>query len=63
MYVQFYRSKVQFYCKRGGEARACRLKRLVRLAYWPRLTGGALLSGDGGAARQSRRLVAELEAM
>lgn len=37
MYVQLYRSKVQFYRKFGGEQRATLYKRLVRLAYWPRV--------------------------
>jgi GT2 family glycosyltransferase len=37
MYVQLYRSKVQFYRKFGGEPRARRFKRLVAWAYWPRL--------------------------
>ncbi len=37
MYVQLYRSKVQFYRKTGGEARAQLFKRLVTVAYIPRL--------------------------
>jgi GT2 family glycosyltransferase len=36
MYVQLYRSKVQFYRKFGGEPRARRFKQLVAWAYWPR---------------------------
>ncbi len=36
MYVQLYRSKVQFYRKFGGEKRARLFKRLMRIAYWPR---------------------------
>ena len=36
MYVQLYRSKVQFYRKVGGEREARRFKRLLRLAYEPR---------------------------
>jgi GT2 family glycosyltransferase len=36
MYVQLYRSKVQFYRKTGGEPNARCFKRLVALAYWPR---------------------------
>ena len=36
MYVQLYRSKVQFYRKIGGEPHARRFKTLLRLAYWPR---------------------------
>lgn len=37
MYLQLYRSKVQFYRKFGGEETAERFKLLVRLAYWPRV--------------------------
>lgn len=37
MYVQLYRSKVQFYRKTGGEARARLFKVLLVLAYLPRL--------------------------
>jgi hypothetical protein len=36
MYVQLYRSKVQFYRKFGGEPRARRFKQLLACAYWPR---------------------------
>jgi GT2 family glycosyltransferase len=36
MYVQLYRSKVQFYRKFGGEPRARRFKQLLAWAYWPR---------------------------
>ncbi len=36
MYVQLYRSKVQFYRKFGGESRARLFKRLVAIAYLPR---------------------------
>ena len=36
MYVQLYRSKVQFYRKVGGEPRARRFKQLVAWAYRPR---------------------------
>ncbi len=37
MYVQLYRSKVQFYRKTGGEQRARAFKLLVTAAYLPRL--------------------------
>jgi GT2 family glycosyltransferase len=37
MYVQLYRSKVQFYRKFGGEPQARLFKRLVMAAYLPRL--------------------------
>ncbi len=36
MYVQLYRSKIQFYRKFGGESRANYSKRLLAIAYWPR---------------------------
>ena len=67
MYVQLYRSKVQFYRKFGGPRRADRFKRLLRLAYGPRLVVaalGALFSQNLAArARTYRRLLAELPAM
>ena len=67
MYVQLYRSKIQFYRKFGGEKRVALYKRLVRLAYWPRLA----LAGAGGlvsprlAVRAGTfgRLLAELRDM
>jgi GT2 family glycosyltransferase len=36
MYVQLYRSKVQFHRKFGGERRATLIKALLALAYLPR---------------------------
>ncbi len=42
MYVQLYRSKVQFYRKFGGEPRAAQFKRYLRLAYAPRWAAAAL---------------------
>jgi GT2 family glycosyltransferase len=36
MYVQLYRSKIQFFRKFGGEARVRLFKLLLRIAYWPR---------------------------
>jgi len=44
MFVQLYRSKVQFYRKTGGERTAERFKRLLRLAYWPRLAASKALA-------------------
>jgi GT2 family glycosyltransferase len=47
MYIQLYRSKVQFYRKFGGPATAQRFKYLLRLAYLPRYAFsrlGSLLS-------------------
>ena len=43
MYIQLYRSKVQFFRKFGGERRARRFKRLLWLAYLPRTVGGTLM--------------------
>jgi GT2 family glycosyltransferase len=44
MYVQLYRSKVQFYRKFGGEPRARLFKRLVAIAYLPRFTAARIAS-------------------
>ncbi len=67
MYIQLYRSKVQFYRKFGGETRAAFYKWLVCLAYWPRLglaTAGALFAPRlTGRARTFGRLLAELRSM
>jgi len=67
MYVQLYRSKVQFCRKFGGSRRADRFKRLLRLAYGPRLVVAALGAPASPAlavrARTYRRLLAELPAM
>ncbi len=43
MYVQLYRSKAQFYRKFGGEADARLFKRLMRVAYWPRLIAASII--------------------
>ncbi len=67
MYVQLYRSKIQFYRKFGGERRVLLYKGLVRLAYWPRLAlagAGALFAAQwAGRARTFGRLLAELRDM
>jgi GT2 family glycosyltransferase len=67
MYLQLYRSKVQFYRKFGGPRRAERFKWLLRLAYWPRLTvaglGAAFSPSLADRARTFRRLLAELPGM
>lgn len=67
MYLQLYRSKVQFYRKFGGERRARRFKWLVRLAYWPRLAAAALVtlttSRLANETRIYRQLLAELANM
>ncbi len=67
MYVQLYRSKIQFYRKFGGASRADLFKTLLRLAYLPRLVvaWGAAPFSPAVAARAStyRRLLAELPDM
>jgi N-acetylglucosaminyl-diphospho-decaprenol L-rhamnosyltransferase len=67
MYVQLYRSKVQFHRKFGGLRRANRFKRLIRVAYAPRLVVAALGApfSPALAARAGtyRRLLAELAEM
>jgi N-acetylglucosaminyl-diphospho-decaprenol L-rhamnosyltransferase len=44
MYVQLYRSKIQFYRKYGGERHADLFKRLLRVAYWPRFAAATLFA-------------------
>lgn len=44
MYVQLYRSKIQFYRKFGGEQRARRFKQLVAAAYLPRLAAAKVMA-------------------
>ncbi len=67
MYVQLYRSKIQFYRKFGGARQALRFKRLLRVAYWPRLVVAACagLASPRLAAQAAtfRRLLAELPGM
>ena len=67
MYLQLYRSKVLFYRKFGGPRRAERFKRLLRLAYWPRLVfaglGSVFSPTLAAQARTFRRLLAELPEM
>lgn len=67
MYVQLYRSKVQFCRKMGGQRRARLFKVLVTLAYLPRLVvallGGLLAPSLATRARTYRRLLAELPGM
>lgn len=67
MYIQLYRSKVQFYRKYGGEKRAKRFKRLIHLAYWPRIMVAALLAlaspRNAVRVRTYRRLLAEIAGM
>lgn len=67
MYIQLYRSKVQFYRKYGGERRANRFKYLIHLAYWPRIVVATLfaLTSTRSAmrVRTYRRLLAELSGM
>ena len=67
MYLQLYRSKIQFYRKFGGKGQAARFKRFLRLAYWPRLLFAALAapfsSSLQSCAHTYRRLLAELPDM
>jgi GT2 family glycosyltransferase len=67
MYVQLYRSKVQFYRKFGGEPRARLFKRLVTLAYLPRFLVArvAAILRPTSAARTDtvRQLLLELPKM
>jgi GT2 family glycosyltransferase len=67
MYIQLYRSKVQFYRKFGGQRRAQRFKRLVRLAYGARLVAaklGSFLSPRlEEQARIYKQLLAQLSQM
>jgi len=61
MYVQLYRSKIQFCRKFGGARQANHFKRLLRLAYGPRLAVAVLIAP--ARARTYRRLLTELHAM
>lgn len=67
MYVQLYRSKVQFYEKYGGKGRAQQFKWLLRLAYGPRWAATAVAAlwspSVAARARTYRRLLTELRAM
>ncbi len=67
MYVQLYRSKVQFYRKFGGEQRARRFKQLVTAAYLPRLAAAKVMAllRPGYASRVTTvsQLLAELTRM
>ncbi len=67
MYVQLYRSKMQFYRKTGGEAWARLFKALLVLAYLPRflvtVTGAPFAPAMAVRARTYRRLLAELPMM
>ncbi|MBN2394322.1 MAG: glycosyltransferase family 2 protein [Anaerolineae bacterium] len=67
MYIQLYRSKVQFHRKFGADRRANRFKRLIILAYWPRWIVAVLVARfqpkATARARTYRRLLAELPTM
>ncbi len=67
MFVQLYRSKVQFYRKTGGERLARRFKRMLRLAYWPRLAVVRILApisqAAAGQATRYSQLLHELTSM
>jgi len=66
MYVQLYRSKVQFHRKFSGEHEARRFRRLLWLAYAPRWTlatlGSLVVPTLADRARTYRRLLGELVA-
>lgn len=67
MYLQLYRSKVQFFRKFGGAARARQAKALLALAYVPRwlaaTLGSPFSAGLRRQARVFRRLLAALPGM
>lgn len=67
MYLQLYRSKIQFYRKTGGERQAARFKWLLRLAYWPRMAlavlGAPFSPSLTAQASTYRRLLVELPNM
>jgi len=67
MYIQLYRSKLQFFRKVGGQASARQAKALLALAYAPRAalaSAAALIDPAWRArARTYRRLLAELPGM
>ncbi len=67
MYIQLYRSKVQFYRKFGGEARGRQARALLALAYAPRwlvaTLGSPFSAGLRRQARTFRRLLAALPGM
>jgi GT2 family glycosyltransferase len=64
MYLQLYRSKLQFFRKTGGEEAAQHFRRLLRIAYWPRLVlatlAGPLAPRAAALAPIYERLLAEL---
>jgi len=67
MYLQLYRSKIQFYRKFGGPRQADLFKRLIRVAYEPRLAVAALGAPFSptlaAQANTYRRLLTELPLM
>ena len=60
MYVQLYRSKIQFYRKYGGDRRAVLFKRLLRVAYWPRLAAVSLFALLSPALSAKARIYRDL---
>jgi GT2 family glycosyltransferase len=67
MYIELYRSKVQFFRKFGGEGQARRFKVILVLAYLPRLlvatAAAPFARGTATRSRASRRLLASLSGM
>lgn len=60
MFVELYRSKVQFYRKVGGDRMAGRFKLMLRLAYWPRLLATGILAPMSQRSAQKARSYATL---
>jgi len=60
MYVQLYRSKIQFYRKYGGERRADLFKRLLRVAYEPRLAAATLFAPLSPSLNAKARIYRDL---
>jgi GT2 family glycosyltransferase len=67
MYIQLYRSKVQFYRKFGGEGRARLYKTLIIIAYLPRALAASIVSLARPSwrpqARRYGRLLVEMARM
>ncbi len=67
MYIQLYRSKVQFYRKFGGSARARLFKALLTAAYFPRwlaaTVGTPFIPSMAARAQTYSRLLTELPRM
>jgi N-acetylglucosaminyl-diphospho-decaprenol L-rhamnosyltransferase len=60
MYVQLYRSKIQFYRKYGGNRRADLFKLLLRVAYWPRFAAAILFAPLAPSLNAKARIYRDL---